>query len=166
MSVFSRLLTERARWSELTTDQFFEIVHLRYAVYALEQRVDAQDFDESDRAGSTEHWWIRDDDSSLIAYLRLVAVPFDEPMPRGALRADWAVGRMVVRADQRRKGFAQHILQAAMEAHSGAAFVLHAQQYAKSLYEKCGFEVFGAPFDEAGIPHVRMYKGRTENPPL
>src|SRR5690625_4387562 len=143
MSVSSRLLTERALWSELTTDQFFEIVRLRYAVYALEQRVDAQDFDESDRAPSTEHWWIRDDDSSLVAYLRLVTVPLDEPMPRGAPRADWAVGRMVVRADQRRKGFAQHILQAAMEEHRVAAFVFHAHSYACYLSRLFTLDVVG-----------------------
>lgn len=35
---------------------------------------------------------------------------------------------------------------------------LHAQAYAKALYEKFGFAVFGEPFDEAGIPHVRMYR--------
>ena len=26
------------------------------------------------------------------------------------------------------------------------------------LYEKLGFTVFGQPFDEAGIAHVRMYR--------
>lgn len=146
------------RWRDLTLDQFFEIVRVRYAVYALEQRVDAEDFDEADRSPGTEHWWIMDDASSVIAYLRLVEVAPDEPHPDGVPQAKWAPGRMVVRADYRRRGLALRLLQAAMDAHHGAAFILHAQQYTKTLYEKLGYEVFGAPFDEAGIPHVRMYR--------
>lgn len=149
----------RSLWSDLTTDQFFEIVHLRYAVYALEQRVDAEDFDEVDRAPATEHWWIIEDDAShLSAYLRLLTPPADEPYPAGQVPATWAVGRMVVRQDMRRRGLAQELLAAALDAHQDDTFVLHAQEYTKSLYEKLGFEVFGAPFDEAGIPHVRMYR--------
>lgn len=158
VTVVSQYPVEFARWRELSIDQFFEIVRLRYAVYALEQRVDAEDFDAVDRAPTTEHWWIRDDDESLIAYLRLLTPPAGEPYPPKLSPATWVVGRMVVRQDQRRKGLAQHLLRAALDAHPNEAFVLHAQAYTKSLYEKLGFTVFGQPFDEAGIAHVRMYR--------
>jgi len=149
---------EHALWRDLSTDQFFEIVQLRYAVYALEQRVDAEDFDEADRAPSTQHWWIRDDATRLSAYLRLLAPPRNESHPLGSKPASWAVGRMVVRSDMRRQGLAQRLLQAALDAHPGEAFVLHAQSYTQSLYTKLGFVAFGDEFDEAGIPHVRMYR--------
>jgi len=33
---------------------------------------------------------------------------------------------------------------------------LHAQVHAVAFYEKAGFQVQGAVFDEAGIPHLRM----------
>ena len=35
---------------------------------------------------------------------------------------------------------------------------LEAQVYAKSLYEKHGFEVVSNEFDLDGIPHVKMIK--------
>lgn len=158
VNAVSQYPVEFARWRELSIDQFFEIVRLRYAVYALEQRVDAEDFDAVDRAPTTEHWWIRDDDESLIAYLRLLAPPGGYPHLPELSPATWAVGRMVVRHDQRRRGFALQLLRAALDAHPNEAFVLHAQAYTKSLYEKLGFTVFGQPFDEAGIAHVRMYR--------
>src|SRR5690625_4641874 len=158
VTVVSQYPVEFARWRELSIDQFFEIVRLRYAVYALEQRVDAEDFDAVDRAQTTEHLWIRDDDESLIAYLWLLTPPSAVPYPPMLSPAACVVGRMLVRQDQRRKGLAQHLLRAALDAHPNEAFVLHVQAYTKSLYEKLGFTVFGQPFDEAGIAHVRMYR--------
>src|SRR5690625_1254269 len=166
VTVVSQYPVEFARWRELSIDQFFEIVRLRYAVYALEQRVDAEDFDAVDLAPTTEHWWIRDDDESLIAYLRLLTPPAGEPYPPKLSPATWAVGRMVVRQDRRRKGLAQHLLRAALDAHPNESFVLHAQAYTKSLYEKLGFTVFGQPFDEAGIAQGRMYRSWRRTAPL
>ena len=38
------------------------------------------------------------------------------------------------------------------------ALLLHAQEYVAPLYAKAGFEAFGAPYDEAGIAHISMYR--------
>lgn len=122
MDAVADFAIERARWGELTTDQFFEIVRLRYEVYALEQRVDAEDFDEIDRSPTTEHWWIRDANARLSAYLRLLIPSADEPHPALRKPADWAVGRMVVRQDRRRRGLAQRLLDASLTAHPNDAF--------------------------------------------
>lgn len=35
-------------------------------------------------------------------------------------------------------------------------FVLHAQAHLQALYASFGFRTVGAPFEEAGIPHVKM----------
>lgn len=37
-----------------------------------------------------------------------------------------------------------------------ARFLMHAQAHLQRLYEGLGFEVYGEPFDEVGIPHVHM----------
>ena len=37
--------------------------------------------------------------------------------------------------------------------------MLHAQEYVVGLYERFGFEAFGEPYEEAGIPHRSMYRG-------
>lgn len=36
--------------------------------------------------------------------------------------------------------------------------LLHSQQYIAPLYAKVGFEPFGEVYEEAGIPHVSMYR--------
>ena len=36
--------------------------------------------------------------------------------------------------------------------------VLHAQDHALGFYERCGYEVEGDGFEEAGIPHHKMRK--------
>lgn len=37
-----------------------------------------------------------------------------------------------------------------------AHIVIHAQRSAEAFYASLGFRAVGAPFDEAGIPHVKM----------
>jgi predicted GNAT family N-acyltransferase len=69
--------------------------------------------------------------------------------------------RLAVRADARRRGIAKALLERAdEEARSGGArrLVLHAQTYARSLYEGAGYEPRGRIFMEAGIEHVAMEK--------
>lgn len=53
-------------------------------------------------------------------------------------------------------GFAlmRHVLR---EPGCGRA-VLHAQTHSEGFYRALGFETEGEPFDEAGIPHVRMVR--------
>jgi len=36
--------------------------------------------------------------------------------------------------------------------------LLHSQQYIAPLYAKFGFEPFGEVYNEAGLPHVMMYR--------
>ena len=42
------------------------------------------------------------------------------------------------------------------------AFVLHAQAHLEGLYASFGFRPVGAPFEEAGIPHVKMVRRDAE----
>jgi len=69
--------------------------------------------------------------------------------------------RLAVRFSARRRGIATALLEAA-EAESrdaGAArIVLHAQTYARALYERVGYRDRGSVFREAGIEHVAMEK--------
>lgn len=42
------------------------------------------------------------------------------------------------------------------------AFVLHAQAHLEGFYASFGFRPVGEPFDEAGIPHVKMVRRDAE----
>jgi predicted GNAT family N-acyltransferase len=69
--------------------------------------------------------------------------------------------RLAVRPEVRRHGIATALLTLADEETRSAGarrLVLHAQTYARSLYEVAGYEPRGRIFMEAGIEHVAMEK--------
>lgn len=69
--------------------------------------------------------------------------------------------RLAVRASARRRGIATALLeQAELEtrAAGGRRLVLHAQLYARALYEGIGYRARGSVFTEAGIEHIAMEK--------
>jgi predicted GNAT family N-acyltransferase len=69
--------------------------------------------------------------------------------------------RLAVRQSARRQGIASALLALAdAETRAGGArrLVLHAQTYARALYEGAGYEPRGRIFMEAGIEHVAMEK--------
>ena len=69
--------------------------------------------------------------------------------------------RLAVRKDARRQGIATALLRLADdETRAGGArrLVLHAQTYARSLYDAAGYQPRGRIFMEAGIEHIAMEK--------
>ncbi len=69
--------------------------------------------------------------------------------------------RLAVRADARRHGIATALLalaDAETRAVGGRRLVLHAQTYARELYERAGYRARGRTFIEAGIEHIAMEK--------
>jgi predicted GNAT family N-acyltransferase len=69
--------------------------------------------------------------------------------------------RLAVHQSARRRGIASALLRLAdEEARKGGArrLVLHAQTYARALYETAGYEPRGRVFIEAGIEHLAMEK--------
>jgi predicted GNAT family N-acyltransferase len=69
--------------------------------------------------------------------------------------------RLAVRTDARRQGIASALLaRAEDEARTAGSrrLVLHAQTYAKALYDAAGYEPRGRVFMEAGIEHIAMEK--------
>jgi predicted GNAT family N-acyltransferase len=69
--------------------------------------------------------------------------------------------RLAVRRSARRRRIATALLERAdQEARAAGArrLVLHAQTYARALYESAGYEPRGRIFMEAGIEHIAMEK--------
>ncbi len=69
--------------------------------------------------------------------------------------------RLAVRTSARRHGVASALLaRADAETRRAGArrLVLHAQTYARSLYDRAGYEPRGRVFMEAGIEHIAMEK--------
>lgn len=148
----------RSVWTALTTDELYEIVRLRNRVFALEQRVTAEDLDGRDREPDTEHWWTEDRAGRTVAYLRLIRPATDEALPDGAGDVRWVIGRVATAPEARGRGLASGLVAAVLAAHGTEAIVLHAQEYVAGLYARAGFTTFGDPYEEAGIVHVGMHR--------
>jgi predicted GNAT family N-acyltransferase len=121
---------------------------LRHEVFCREQGVpEYEELDGRDREG-----------------IHLVAVAGDELVGTCRLLKVGSTvqfSRLAVRADARRHGIATALLalaDAETRAAGGRRLVLHAQTYARELYEQAGYRARGRPFVEAGIEHIAMEK--------
>ena len=76
------------------------------------------------------------------------------------------LGRLAVESARRGDGIAAAILREAdrVAAEAGAeSIALHAQTYARALYENAGYREYGPTFVEEGIEHVAMEKQLDES---
>ncbi|MFL5862057.1 MAG: GNAT family N-acetyltransferase [Solirubrobacteraceae bacterium] len=123
-------------------------LELRHEVFCVEQRVPV--YEELDgRDGDGVHL-VAVSNRALLATCRLL---FVGPTVQ--------FSRLAVRKEARRRGIASALLALAdEETRAGGArrLVLHAQTYARSLYEAAGYEPRGRIFMEAGIEHIAMEK--------
>jgi len=131
-------------WGELGRDAS----GLRKQVFVEEQRIPAElEWDDAD--ANAVH---------AVAYNRLgKAVATGRLLKAG--EGTCKVGRMAVHPLLRGSGIGQQVLRKLLEtaaARGDRRVVLHAQRTAEAFYRRLGFEPQGAPFDEAGIPHVEM----------
>jgi predicted GNAT family N-acyltransferase len=124
------------------------VLALRHDVFCREQGVpEREEVDGRDRDG-----------------IHLVAVSGDQLLATCRLLfvgPTVQFSRLAVRQNARRHRIATALLKLAdAEARAGGArrLVLHAQTYARSLYESAGYEPRGRIFMEAGIEHIAMEK--------
>lgn len=121
---------------------------LRYEVFCKEQGVPRHE--ERDGRDHDAMHLIAVRDGQLLATCRLVFVGHTVQF-----------SRLAVAQQARREGIASAMLaETDRETVAGGAhrIVLHAQVYARSLYDKAGYVVTGREFVEAGIRHVAMEK--------
>jgi predicted GNAT family N-acyltransferase len=130
-------------------DELAAALELRHDVFCVEQGVpEHEELDGRDREGI--HLVAVSEDGQLLATCRLLMVG-----------ATAQFSRLAVRVDARRRGIATALLdlaEAETRAAGGRRLVLHAQTYARELYEQAGYRARGRVFWEAGIEHVAMEK--------
>ena len=134
-------------FSQLSAEELFAIYKLRVSVFVVEQKCPYQEVDDADRAAY--HLWLKDDDG-IEAYARV--------LPPGVTFPTAAMGRVI--AVKRRCGLGSKIVEAAIQTartklHADR-LTIEAQVYARSLYEKHGFQQTSEEFLEDGIPHIQM----------
>lgn len=140
------------RFEELTTEELYDLLQLRCAVFVVEQNCPYLDIDGIDRQST--HLWL-EEDGRMLAYLRY----FPDPEDPQKLH----IGRML--SAERGKGLGGKALRAALEridSESPAEIEIEAQVYARGFYEREGFAACSEEFDLDGIPHLRMIRPRQE----
>ena len=134
-------------FTELSTEELFEIYKLRVSVFVVEQQCPYPEIDDADR--TAYHIWLRDEDG-IEAYARV--------LPKGTTFPTASIGRVI--AVKRRCGLGSKIVAAAIntakEKFSAEKITIEAQVYARKLYENAGFVQTSEEFLEDGIPHVQM----------
>ena len=134
-------------FSQLCTEELFEIYKTRVSVFVVEQKCPYQEVDDADR--DAYHLWLRDE-TGLQAYALV--------LPAGVNFPEVSIGRVI--AVRRRHRLGSRIVKAAVEVArsrlSASSIVVEAQVYARSLYEKVGFRQTSEEFLEDGIAHIQM----------
>ncbi len=139
-------------WSELTTDELYELLALRAEVFVVEQTCPFQDLDGLDRRDGVLHLLGREGDH-LAAYARIMAPGIDDDS--GA-----AIGR-VVTSPKSRGGGLGHLLLAQAVRECEARWPAHsiwlgAQAHLQGFYGQHGFVAEGEGYLEDDIPHMGM----------
>lgn len=138
------------RFDQLTQMELYEILKLRNDIFIVEQNCPYPDIDGNDP--QAYHLFASDSENHVCGCLRILkpGQTFEEP----------AIGRLVVRADQRHGGLARRMMNHAlsfMERELSENRVkIEAQEYLLSFYSSLGFRPCSKMFLEDGIPHVIM----------
>ena len=143
---------ELKKFDELSLNQLYKIIRSRCEVFIQEQKIVCEE--ELDGLDDKCIHVFLEESERVVAYCRIV--------PKGINYENISIGRVLVLKEFRRKGIAQEMINATVEYIKSNfqenKIVLSSQLYAKKLYESVGFIEIADVYDEAGIPHVKMYK--------
>ena len=138
-------------FSELNTDELYDILQLRSEVFVVEQDCVYQDIDGKDQKALHV---IGIKEGKIIAYTRC----FDA----GDYFEKASIGRVVVEASQRKFKYGHDIMKASIEAiknnYQTESIKVSAQVYLTKFYNSHGFYQVGEGYLEDGIPHIAMVK--------
>jgi len=138
-------------FSELNTDELYQILRLRTEVFVVEQNCVYQDLDNKDQKAI--HIYYKENDE-IVAYTRI--------FKSGDYYKNPSIGRVVVSKNNRGKELGKKIMISSIEYIKknlkGDKIELSAQKYLDKFYKDLGFYKTGKDYLEDGIPHQRMIK--------
>ena len=126
----------------------YSLWKLRQDVFVVEQEAPYADLDGRDLAPETRHVVLEGDDGVVLGCARVLDEPLAQPV--------WRIGRVALHPTVRGQGWADRIMQAALQVCPDRDVVLDAQAPLSGWYATFGFEVSGREFLEDGIPHLPM----------
>ena len=145
------LKTQVKTFSELTTQELYDLLQLRSEVFVVEQDCVYQDLDSKDQKAFHVLGYKNE---KLVAYTRIFKPGdyFDKS----------SVGRVVVAKNEREHQYGYDIMNASIKAikmhFKDTTIKISAQSYLNKFYSNLGFKPIGAEYLEDGIPHIAMLK--------
>ncbi len=135
------------RFEELTTEELYRILKVRFEVFIVEQDCIYPEIDGKDQ--HSYHVYL-EDETGIKAYLRVV--------DRGISHEEVSIGRVLT--TERGIGLGNRILsegiRVARDRLKADRIAIEAQSYAREFYEKFGFRQSSEEYVEDGIPHMQM----------
>ena len=133
----------------LSANELYAILHLRSAVFVVEQNCVFQDADNKDQSSFHLMGW---EDTGLVAYTRLV--------PPGVVYNEASIGRVVTAITARGSGIGRMLMQRSIDEcrklFGEGVIRIGAQLYLKEFYGSLGFIPTGGIYPEDGIEHIQM----------
>ncbi len=123
----------------------YSLWKLRQDVFVVEQDCAYPDLDGRDLAPETRHVVLEDDDGAVLGCARVL----DDG-------DSWRIGRIALHPTVRGQGWADQLMEVALQVCPDRDVVLDAQAPLAGWYATLGFEVTGPEFLDDGIPHVPM----------
>jgi ElaA protein len=141
------------QFDELDTQDLYGLLQLRAEIFIVEQDCAYQDVDGFDHEALHVMGLLSaSDESSLVSYARL--------LPPGAKYEGASIGRVVTKKSARGSGIGKALMLNSLafckEHWPGEVITISAQLYLQQFYIELGFETESEPYDEDGIPHIRM----------
>jgi ElaA protein len=139
-------------FTDLSTPQLYEILHLRSEVFVVEQNCVYQDLDRKDTETGVQHLMLFDN-TQLLGYARL--------LPSGISYDTSSIGRIIISPLARDKGLGRLLIQEAMDRTFAlwpkVAITIGAQSHLSKMYQSFGFNEISEHYLEDGILHVDMH---------
>ena len=137
-------------FSELTTQQLYDILQLRSEVFVVEQDCVYQDIDGNDQVSIHILGY---DEETLVAYARI--------LPPNTYFKEASIGRVIVKETYRKHSYGHDLIDYSIDyvhrQFPDEVIKISAQQYLIKFYSSHGFVAKGEGYLEDGIPHIAMY---------
>jgi len=121
--------------------------------YSMEDSTE-ENAEENTEENTEENHYPKEQPPILCAYLRIMGLENTAQTV--------SIGRVVIEMGSRRKGVGKQLLSTALDyierIAPEATITVSAQHHLTDFYQVLGFCVVSDPYDEDGIPHVRMVK--------
>jgi len=138
-------------FDELSIQELYAILQLRSEVFVVEQDCVYQDVDDKDQKAI-----------HVIGYKNDAIVAYTRVFKPGDYFDDTSIGRVVVKASERKYGYGRTIMQATIDyidvVLKETQIALSAQTYLIKFYNSLGFVEQGEGYLEDDIPHIKMVK--------